>query len=96
MSLVHLLRTGVRNTSKRKEICNKLIHEFAKGKSYWNRSLFLIVCVNIMKVFSRKFFKETFIEVILDMGVVSYFLFITLLILKIIVKFLSFIIFVII
>jgi hypothetical protein len=73
VSLIHLLRFGIRGAVKRREICNRLIVDFARGKSCWNRMLFGNLCVTTMKVFSRKFFKETFMDAVLEMAQVRTF-----------------------
>eukprot|EP01112_Ceratiomyxa_fruticulosa_P019163 TRINITY_DN6229_c0_g2_i1.p1 TRINITY_DN6229_c0_g2~~TRINITY_DN6229_c0_g2_i1.p1 ORF type:complete len:952 (-),score=180.52 TRINITY_DN6229_c0_g2_i1:67-2649(-) len=67
-SLCVLLRYGLRGLPKRKEICARLINEFGKSDSYWGRSTFIQVCSFMATAFSRKFFKETFFETVLDMA----------------------------
>eukprot|EP01137_Pigoraptor_chileana_P003815 Opistho-2@44557 len=57
-----------RKADQRREMCRRILTEFGKSNSSWNRSLFVDICRSVCDTFSRKFFKETFYEHYLDIG----------------------------
>eukprot|EP00741_Cyanophora_paradoxa_P020196 tig00000219_g19495.t1 len=52
---------------QRAELVQRLVRDFARGRSYWLRSTFLDLCSSVLAVFSRRFFKESFLEPALDL-----------------------------
>ncbi|XP_065845181.1 serine/threonine-protein phosphatase 4 regulatory subunit 4-like isoform X2 [Oscarella lobularis] len=54
-----------RKLEQRQEMCHRLVEELGASKSYRNRLLFIDLCIILMEVFSKHFFKEVFFEYIL-------------------------------
>eukprot|EP00163_Fabomonas_tropica_P030816 TRINITY_DN7123_c0_g1_i1.p1 TRINITY_DN7123_c0_g1~~TRINITY_DN7123_c0_g1_i1.p1 ORF type:complete len:769 (-),score=156.73 TRINITY_DN7123_c0_g1_i1:164-2470(-) len=57
-----------RYAGQRARLCRMVVDEFAKAKSYWHRIHFLDFCVAVLDVFSRKWFKEHFFNLALELA----------------------------
>ena len=50
-------------------IChNYLISEFCYGKSYHQRAIFIEICLLVMDLYSKTFFKSHYFEPLLELG----------------------------
>jgi hypothetical protein len=67
-ALAYLMRSGIKSLTKRLDIINKMTAEFAKGKTFTQRMVFLDFCGSIAKYFSRKFFKERLWDTALELA----------------------------
>jgi len=63
-SLLLLLRANC-HVDQREELCSRLIEDFACGRSYHRRSLFIDICLTTLDIYSRAFFKHHFCEPLL-------------------------------
>ncbi|EDV28631.1 uncharacterized protein TRIADDRAFT_51742 [Trichoplax adhaerens] len=52
---------------QKKEICQRLVDDYGKSDSYLNRSLFVDISKIVLEVFSQKYFKDNFIDVIFQL-----------------------------
>ncbi|XP_072182400.1 serine/threonine-protein phosphatase 4 regulatory subunit 4-like [Diadema setosum] len=57
-----------RKLDHRQDMCNRLIQECCRSKSSRYRKLFIDVCVIVMEMFSKAFFKEFFMESLMDLA----------------------------
>ncbi|XP_057303390.1 serine/threonine-protein phosphatase 4 regulatory subunit 4-like isoform X1 [Hydractinia symbiolongicarpus] len=58
-----------RSIDERKEICTRLITDLARSPSSRSRLLFLDICHFSTHFFSKRFFKDTFYDVVMDLAV---------------------------
>jgi len=65
-TLLTLLRKN-RRLNHRECICDKLISDFGEGRSFYHRTLFITICHQIMKQFSRSFFKTHMFEAVINL-----------------------------
>uniref|UniRef100_H3CGT9 Protein phosphatase 4, regulatory subunit 4 n=1 Tax=Tetraodon nigroviridis TaxID=99883 RepID=H3CGT9_TETNG len=50
-----------RKQEQRRDMMERLLHDLAQGRSYWNRLRFLDVCETATEIFSRKYFNKHFL-----------------------------------
>ncbi|CAB3981124.1 serine threonine- phosphatase 4 regulatory subunit 4-like [Paramuricea clavata] len=55
-------------SEQRDELCCRFIEDCGKGRSYRHRLLFIKICIYILEIFSRKFFKEHFFVFALELA----------------------------
>lgn len=67
-ALCRLVRWSLRSPQKRRDLCARLIEDYARGRSYWDRILFVNLASAMANVFSRRFFKDHFFDAIMDMA----------------------------
>ena len=64
--LCHYLR-HIKSSYIRAELVYKLIHEFARGKSHSQRVVFIHICTAVLDTHSRVFFKNNFMNALLEL-----------------------------
>ncbi|XP_072036473.1 serine/threonine-protein phosphatase 4 regulatory subunit 4-like [Amphiura filiformis] len=57
-----------RKLEQRQEICSKLIEGCCHSKNYRYRKLFIDICLFVMELFSKTFFKENFYNFVLELA----------------------------
>nr|XP_002737817.1 PREDICTED: serine/threonine-protein phosphatase 4 regulatory subunit 4 [Saccoglossus kowalevskii] len=57
-----------RKLEQRQELCCRLIEECCHGQSSWKRILFVDICMVIMELFSKAFYKEYFFEFVIELA----------------------------
>ncbi|GBG66440.1 hypothetical protein CBR_g61483 [Chara braunii] len=60
-----LIRSN-KKASQRYELSQKVVREFAKGRSYWSRLTYTIFCEHALSVCSSRFFKDFFFDAAVD------------------------------
>lgn len=65
-SLLKLTRK-VKKREQRDEIFHGLIHEFCHARKCYLRNVFIDICRIVIELYSKKFFKETFYEYLLEL-----------------------------
>eukprot|EP01064_Diplonema_japonicum_P035116 TRINITY_DN7518_c0_g1_i1.p1 TRINITY_DN7518_c0_g1~~TRINITY_DN7518_c0_g1_i1.p1 ORF type:complete len:764 (+),score=161.67 TRINITY_DN7518_c0_g1_i1:59-2350(+) len=56
------------NTALEGDVFSKLIMDFGKSKSYWNRLSFIEICRATLRHYSRRYFRERFFEHALELS----------------------------
>ncbi|XP_041467949.1 serine/threonine-protein phosphatase 4 regulatory subunit 4-like isoform X4 [Lytechinus variegatus] len=62
-----VLMRNCRKLDHRQDMVAKLIHECCRSKSSRYRRLYIDICVIVMEMFSKSFFKENFMEPLMDL-----------------------------
>lgn len=66
-ALVRVIRMPELKVQQRTDLYLRVIKEFAKGKSFWQRSIFVDICDSLLHIFSTKFFREHFFGPCIDL-----------------------------
>ncbi|OAE32256.1 hypothetical protein AXG93_1865s1140 [Marchantia polymorpha subsp. ruderalis] len=61
MALANFIRNN-RKASQRYELSTRVVKEYAHGRSYWSRMVFIEFCENMLKVSSSRMFKDVFLD----------------------------------
>eukprot|EP00906_Rhabdomonas_costata_P010954 RCo015427 len=66
--MIMLFTRKLNNNQQQVEIFGRLLQDFARSRSCWHRQSFVLVCHHCLRFFSRKFFREKFLESALDLA----------------------------
>mmetsp|Transcript_29490 Transcript_29490/g.56637 ORF Transcript_29490/g.56637 Transcript_29490/m.56637 type:complete len:789 (+) Transcript_29490:288-2654(+) len=62
-----LILRHLRRVSQRNEVLQRIVREFGKGKSCWSRILYVELCEHLGVHFSRRYFREHFLEAAVEL-----------------------------
>lgn len=66
-ALVRVMRMPELKVQHRTDLYLRVIKDFAKGKSFWQRGVFVDVCDALLQIFSTRFFREYFFGLCIDL-----------------------------